>query len=214
MQTSKNCVIFLILGLLAGIAGTSIFVHNASFTPEQIAMRTLASGYNADIQARLNEARLLYDGKPDTLQQTDSIPDHIVAVTQTTLQHAKTDKPELVTRVDTLIARPAAARDCDTLQNVLPELTVNAGIQDSTCDTLITTLLLQLTNKDNIITTQQLEYASLQVSMEENASQQQVITVQLRNYQQQALRFKTRNKLLSAGIMLLTGLTTYGLLHH
>jgi hypothetical protein len=221
MQTTKNCVIYVILSLLAGIYGTIFFTHNAEFSPGQIAIRTAARDNAEAIKEQAAAAEALYKGKLDTLAKTNTALGRKVANTQSALTLAKAGNRELIGLVDTLTAHAAAATDtlvkladCDTLQTAVQELIAEGGRKDSIYDTLVGALQVQLTNRDATITTHQLEYASLQVSFEETLSQQALLSARLARYQQQVNQSRIKNKFLSAGVLVLTGVAAYGLLHH
>ena len=225
MQT-KNSFPYIVLGLLAGIFGTLFFQHILQFTPDRINARMAAHDKVENLEAKAKAIQDKYDSKLDTLQQTNTALSKKVSNTQSELVKAKQDKQVLLGLVDGLIARADSAglhsyadtvqrlADCDTLQTTVKELVAASRQTDSIYDDLTYTLGRQIANRDSVITTQQLEYAGLQVTFDESLLQQQLLSGQIGTYQKQAGQFKTKNRLLSAGVLVLTGIATYGLLKH
>ena len=141
--------------------------------------------------------------------------------TQSALQKAKQDNKILLELVDTLIAHAnnasdtaAKIADCDTLQSTVRELMIAGQQKDSLYEDLTTLLQRQVGNKDSTINVQQQQCNSLKLFFDKSLAQQDVLSGQNQHYQLQVKQVKVKNKLLSASVLILTGVATYGLLHH
>jgi hypothetical protein len=223
MQTRNNSLVVFAFGFIIGITLALAFKHCAEFTPEKIAQRTAMIDNAATIKANATAIQQQYESKIDTLQSNNTVLAEQVKNTLTELQKSKQDKAVLlglvdgwITRADSSGHRDTASRlaGCDTLQSTVKELTAASKVTDSLYENLTETLSGQVANRDSAITAQQLEYAGLQVNFEEGLLRQQLQEGQIGQYKRQAGKFRAKNKLLSAGILVLAGLTTYGLLHH
>jgi len=218
MQTRLNSVIFLVLGLIAGIGGTMFF--NGSNSPKKpVYAATLQSP--ADIKNTSVAVEAHFQNKVDSLVQTNIVLEHKVGNTKSELQKAKQDNKVLLELVDTLIAHAGQTTDtaaklvqCDSIDVAVQYLITSSNEKDSLYDNLAATLQAQVSNKDSTIGLQQEQYNCLKLSFDKSLLQQDVLSGQNLLYEKQLKKFRVKNKLLSAGLFILTGITTYSLLHH
>ena len=218
MQKQFNSIIFLLLGLIAGIGGSVFF--SADNTPALIcASKTQQSAAGIKIKSAAIETH--YQGKLDSLQQTNTALKSRITSTKSELQQTKQDNKILLELVDTLIAHAGNTKDtaekladCDTLQSAVTELMAVTYQKDSLYEDLATALQCALDNKDSTIEVQQQAYNSLKLFLDNSLAQQDMLASQNMLYQKQISRHKVKNKLLSAVVLILTGIATYGLLPH
>jgi hypothetical protein len=217
MQPKFNSIIFLVLGLIAGIAGTIFF--NTNNTAGQFNARSMASPADMKMESVVVETH--YQGKLDSLQQTNVVLSRKVTGTKSELQRAKLDNKVLLELVDTLLVHAGSTTDtaqkladCDTLQSAVRELITTNNQKDSLYEDLAVSLQYQVSNKDSVIGMQQQEYNALKLFFDKSLTQQEVLSGQNMLYEKQIKRHKIKSKLLSAGVFILTGIATYGLLHH
>jgi hypothetical protein len=144
-----------------------------------------------------------------------------VGNTKAELQKAKQDNKVLLELVDTLLAHSANATDtatklaqCDSLSETVQVLIVSSNARDSLYEDLTTTLQAQVNNKDSVIGTQQEQYNTLKLSFDKSLAQQDVLSIQNLSLEKQVKRHKIKNKLLSAGVFILSGIAAYQLLQH
>jgi hypothetical protein len=216
MQTKSNSIIFLVLGLIAGIAGTMFFSGSHD---QQFPAQALESPASIKVTSVAIEKH--FQSKLDSLLQTNVVLGKQVTNTKSELHKAKYDNKVLLELVDTMIVHAGSATDtlerladCDTLQWAVKDLIVAANHKDSLYEDLNTTLQYQVENKDSVIGVQQQEYSSIKLLFDKSLSQQEILSTQNLLYQKQIKRHKVKSKLLSAGAFILTGIATYGLLHH
>jgi len=104
--------------------------------------------------------------------------------------------------------------NCDSLAQTATEL-VQAGVEkDSLYDRLTGNLQQQITVKDSTITLQEHEFNYLKLSYDRNLAQQQLLIDNNLLLQKQVRHHRARSKLLTAGIIILSGAVTYMALQH
>lgn len=217
MQQKLNRIIFLVLGLIMGIGGTLFF--RGSKTQAPLPATVQQSPADLKNTSLLVEAR--FQEKIDTLMQTNSNLSRRAGNTKAELQKAKQDNKVLLELVDTLLAHAAQTTDtvaklaqCDSLSETVHDLITTSITKDSLYEDLTATLQAQVSNKDTVISTQREQYNTLRLSFDQSLAQQDLLTGQNMLLQKQAKKFKIKNKLLSAGVFILSGIAAYQLLHH
>ena len=217
MQLKLNLTIF-ILGLFAGIAG-SIFLNGKQSPQKPVYTATLSSP--ADIKNTSVVVEAHFQSKVDSLVQTNMDLAHKAGNTKSELQKAKQDNKVLLELVDTLIAHADHSSDtavklaaCDSINATVQGLIAASNETDSLYDNLTATLQAQVNNKDSTIGVQQEQYNCLKLSFDKSLEQQDILSGQTLLYEKQLKNFKVKNKLLSAGLFIVTGIATYSLLHH
>ena len=217
MQQKLNRIIFLVLGLVMGIGGTMFFGNQS--TPKPSYTATLQSPADLKNTSVLVEAH--FQGKVDSLTRNNNVLAGKVGNTKAELQKAKQDNKVLLELVDTLLAHSANTTDtatklaqCDSLSETVQDLIVSSNTRDSLYEDLTTTLQAQVNNKDSVIGTQQEQYGTLKLSFDKSLAQQDFLLGQNLMLDKQLKKFKIKNKLLSAGVFILSGIAAYQLLHH
>ncbi len=213
----KNSIISLVLGLILGIFGTNIFISHTAKQPVVVtALQSPADIKNASVAAEEH-----FQNKVDSLVQTNTQLKQKVGTTKSELQKAKTDNKVLLDLVDTLLAHEGSEKDtaakladCDSVSTAVHELIASSNARDSLCENLNNALQTQVSNRDSVIGTQNEQYNTLKLSFDKSLAQQDVLTMSSQLYEKQLRGFKVKNKLLSAGVFILTGIATYSLLHH
>lgn len=215
MQT-KNSIIFLVLGLIMGIGGTIFFGGNQ---PKSVTVTAIQSPADIKNNSVLVEAH--FQGKVDSLMQTNVALGQKVGSTKSELQKAKHDNKVLLELVDTLLAHTGSTTDtatklaqCDSLSETVQDLIVSSNVRDSLYEDLTGNLQAQVSNKDSVISTQNEQYTCLKLSFDKSLAQQDVLSVQNLSLEKQLKTHKIKNKLLSAGVFILSGIAAYSLLHH
>lgn len=217
MQQKLNKIAFLVLGLIMGIGGTMFFGNHKAAQPAYTA--TLQSP--ADIKNTSVMVEAHFQGKVDSLMQTNVALGQKVGNTKSELQKAKHDNKVLLELVDTLLAHAGNTTDtatklaqCDSLGETVQDLIVSSNARDSLYEELAISLEAQVNNKDSVISTQQEQYTCLKLSFDKSLAQQDVLSVQNLSLEKQLKTHKIKNKLLSAGVFILSGIAAYSLLHH
>jgi hypothetical protein len=103
---------------------------------------------------------------------------------------------------------------CDTLQTRVNELLETATIKDSLYENVTANLEVQLSNKDSTIAVRDDAYQALKISLDQSLLQQKIVIDQNKNFQQLIKRQKTKSKLVSAGLLVLSGVAANYLIHH
>jgi hypothetical protein len=217
MQQQLNRIIFLVLGLIMGIGGTMFF--GSDKTQKPIYATTLQSPADLKNNSVLVEAH--FQSKLDSLTQSNNTLVHRVGNTKSELQKAKQDNKVLLELVDTLIAHAnsttdtaAKLADCDSLSSTVQDLISSTNTRDSLYEDLTTALQAQVNNKDSVISTQVEQYNCIKLSFDKSLAQQDFLLGQNLMLDKQLKKFKIKNKLLSAGVFILSGIAAYQLLHH
>ena len=212
-----NRIIFLVLGMVMGIGGTLFFSGHSA--PTQTTATTLQSPADLKNTSVLVEAH--FQGKVDSLMQSNANLSRKVITSKTKLQKAKQDNKVLLELVDTLLVHAATETDtatklaqCDSLNATVQDLIVSTATKDSLYEDLAATLQAQVSNKDTVISTQQEQYNCLKLSFDKSLAQQDLLSGQNLLLTKQVKTHKIKNKLLSAGVFILSGIAAYQFLHH
>lgn len=175
----------------------------------------------ADIKNTSVMVEAHFQGKVDSLMQTNAALGQKVGSTKSELQKAKHDNKVLLELVDTLLAHAGSTTDtatklaqCDSLGETVQDLIASSNTRDSLYEELATSLEAQVNNKDSVISTQREQYTCLKLSFDKSLAQQDVLSVQNLSLEKQLKTHKIKNKLLSAGVFILSGIAAYSLLHH
>jgi hypothetical protein len=108
----------------------------------------------------------------------------------------------------------AKLTDCDSLESSLADLKVATAEKDSLCEDIQNQLEQQVNNKDSTLNVQRQEYNALMLSFDNSLAQQDEMLVQNKYLQKQLNRHIVKNKLLSGGLLALSGIVVFNLLHH
>ena len=217
MQQKINRIIFLVLGMIIGIGGTMFFSSHSATTPTVAsAIQSTADQKNTSV---LVEAH--FQNKVDSLMQSNSTLNRKVSSSKTELQKVKQDNKVLLELVDTLLVHAATATDtatklaqCDSLSATVADFIVSTNTKDSLYEDITATLQAQVNNKDTVISTQREQYNCLKLSFDKSLAQQDLLSGQNLLLGKQIKTHKIKNKLLSAGVVILSGIAAYQFLHH
>jgi hypothetical protein len=205
------------LGIIAGVSCTMFFGSNNAQKP--IYTTTFQSPADLKNSSVVIEAH--FQNKVDSLMQSNSTLVHKVGNTKSELQKAKQDNKVLLELVDTLIAHANSTTDtavkiaeCDSLSSTVQDLINSTNTRDSLYEDLTTALQAQVNNKDSVISTQVEQYNCIKLSFDKSLAQQDFLLGQNLMLDKQLKKFKIKNKLLSAGVFILSGIAAYQLLHH
>ena len=108
----------------------------------------------------------------------------------------------------------AKISDCDSLENSLEDLKASTAEKDSLFEDIQSQLEQQVNNKDSTLNVQREEYNALVLSFDNSLAQQDELSGQNKYLQKQLNRHIVKNKLLSGGLLVLSGIAVFSLLHH
>lgn len=213
--TKMNMLIFILIGFFAGIGTTLLFPRTADIAPwEKKVVKVSTQEKTAAQHEQQYQQQLTTLNKDNTnlQQQVQDTRKALNASRQKARRLAGQlavflDKPPLWNG-DTLVAPPVS----DTALAQVSDYIGASTTQDSLCDALNTALQQQVDNRDSSIALQEQRYRDLQFSFTQSMEQQQVLQDQSKFYQRQAKRNKVKNKLLSAGMLILAGVSGYALI--
>ena len=207
------------LGLMLGIGGNMFFGNRN--TPKPVYTAALQSP--ADLKNNSVAVEAHFQSKVDSLVQTNVALGQKVGNTKSELQKAKQDNKVLLELVDTLLAHAGSTTDTaaklvqyDSLSVTVQDLIVSTNVRDSLYEDLAGTLQAQVSNRDSVIGTQQEQYTCLKLSFDKSLVQQDMLSIQNLSMEKQLKKMKVKNKLLSAGLFVLTGIgaATIVAMHH
>jgi len=210
-------LLFLVVGLIAGFNCSSFF--KGDHKPKQV--QTAATESPDAIKSRSIAVETYYQGKMDSLAQTNTTLGRQVNNTKSELQKVKQDNKVLKELVDTLIVHAdhqtdtaGKLADCDSLQSTVIDLMVSSGQKDSLYESLTNSLQAEIANKDSSAGFQQQAYNALKLSFDHSLAQQDLLSAQSLQWEHQLKKMKAKNKLLSAGLFIVSGIATYSLIKH
>lgn len=173
-------------------------------------------------EKQVEKNKAVFQKKIDWLNQQDATLSLQLATTKTALEKVKKKSQLLQAQVYSLIdsrqlAVPdslAVGRVCEVLQTKVVELVQSGNEKDSLYEATAFNLEQQLKNKDTVIAVQEEKYQSLNSSFEAGLLQQKLLTGQNTQYRKQLKRQKFKQKLVSAGIVILSAVIAYGFINN
>lgn len=210
-------IICLAVGLLIGANSSNFFKHDQ---PQKPVAATEAQSPDA-IKSRSIEVEAHYQGQMDSLEHTNDALINQVTKAKSELREAKQDNKTLHDLVDTLIADAGKTTDtaqkliaCDSLQSTVVDLMASSSKKDSLYEQLTGTLQAQIAGKDSSLIVRQQAYNALKLSFDNSLAQQDLLSTQNHQFEKQLNQMKVKNKLLSTGLLIVSGIAVYGILKH
>lgn len=216
MNTIVKNVVLIIAGFIAGMWLSG----NFSVRPKAIVESKTNSGFLAPIEAQAAQlAQEMYAGEVQSLRSRNESLARQVNADKSALEQQRVNDRMLEEIVDTLIAHTMTStdtivklRDCDSLTVAAVQIMDSGHKKDSLCDNAIGTLERQVANKDSTISMQQRAYSTLRLSFENCIIHQDLAEGQFKLLERRNKGLAVKNKVLSAGVLLLTGVITYGII--
>lgn len=208
-------VLFLLIGLFIGYSMSLIFK-----TPAQQPVVAAQPAANP-LKATVAMSEVYYQDIVDSLQNSNAALSEKVNNTRAELKQAKAHGQFLSALVDTLMANYAATNDtiqkltdCDSLRELVQDVLATSALKDSLYDSILVAQHQELINKDQVILANELKYDGLKFSFDQSLSQQDMLLDQNLLLSKQLKHTRTKNKILSAVVVVLAGMTTAIALHH
>ena len=223
MNNPIKSIVLILLGLVAGIgigvgiAGTNLFRHaRNSSTPYGVKPESPVT-----IQATSEITEKYYRDKLDSLATVNDQLRKEISTTKSAIRLQRYNNDVLNQLVDTLISHTNAAtdtaiklQDCDSLTAAVTDMMIVTAQKDSLYDSLVTSLQAQVMVKDEGLQLQQQAYNALKLFFEQSIAQQDVLHSRNLLLERQNHRQVIRSRVLSTGIVLLTGIVTYNIIRH
>ena len=196
--------IYIVLGIIIGIAITTLFttgnpstqitaITKPSLLKEQTSKKVI------HFQQKVDSLGLLakdLDKKLTANKAALAIAKNKTLVLQTQLVAAK--EKEIVSNNET------EAINCPHEENVLTQFIEANNNKDSLYETIDSTRILQLQNKDASLVVKDSMYQALKLSFDESLAEQQVLYTQNKLLRRQVSRQKLKGKLVSAAVLIIS----------
>lgn len=209
-------VFCLIIGLITGLGYSLVITTHDS--PKPATPQIVQSP--ADIKNESLQMETYFHTQVDSLAATNASLAVKASDAKSELQKAKRNNKILLELVDTLIAHShtmdtaAKLANCDSMAVTMQDMIASSNERDSLYECLAHTLESQLDNRDSAISVQRNEYTCLKLSFDKTLLQQDMLLSQNLHLDKQVKRMKVKNKLLSAGMVIASGIAVYSLLNH
>jgi hypothetical protein len=118
----------------------------------------------------------------------------------------------LITESKTLTDTFSIVTNCDTLKEKVTLFMAEANIKDSLCTSEITDLKEVIQNQDSAMAVCQNSFSMLKQVTDNSLAFQEKLTDELNSINKKLKRERIKSKFLTAGVMILTGATTFFLL--
>lgn len=214
-------VLALITGIIIGITVTQLLRSDRCSNEILSPVKTVVATDN--IEQQLSTAKKEFDKETSALKASAAQLQKEAATSKVQLEKIKKKNLVLQTQVYDLLDQKGLVNTadtlqmlavCDTLQSRVNELLATATIKDSLYENVTVNLEVQLANKDSTITVKDDAYQALKISLDQSLLQQKMVVDQNKNFQQLIKRQKTKSKLVSAGLLVLSGVVANYLIHH
>jgi hypothetical protein len=213
----KNALLFFAFGLVFGIFLSVLW--GQMLIPENKPVVTLESPKQLKKEVASSEA--VYAKKADSLNRQNNELSFQLSNTKAALANAKTKTASLQKEIFNLLDRQftkqenkSASLDCDSLANAIPVLIAAHKEKDSLYNSEVAGLESQVKNRDSAVTLQQQQYLTLKESFTKSIEAQTALANNNKSLTKTLGQQRTKSKLLSATLFILSGAAATYLLHH
>ena len=213
-------IITLVLGIIIGISFTKLFTGNNKNKNENVPA-TVKIIKPSLLQKNTANVESYFEQKIDSLNTNNKLLNKKLGGSRAALEVAKNNNIVLQTQLYDLIDNKKELADTsiknnkdDVFQDKIIELINENNYKDSLYENIDSTVTAQVKNKDSTIVLMGDKYDSLKISFNESLLQQQLLYDQNKQFKQQFRRQKIKTKLLSAGLLILSGVAANYLIQH
>lgn len=211
-------LITLVVGIIIGFSFTKLFTGN---NKEQNLTATVKNLKPSVLQKTTAKVESYFEQKIDSLNSNNKLLNKKLTGSRTALQESKNKNLVLQTQIYDLIDNKNESTDSsiennntDVFQDKIIELINENNYKDSLYENIDSTVTAQVKNKDSTIVLMGDKYDSLKISFNESLLQQQLLYDQNKQFKQQFRRQKIKTKLLSAVLLILSGVAANYLIQH
>lgn len=215
----KNALLFFAFGLVFGIFLS--FLWGQMLIPEYKPVVTVESPKQLKKEVAFSEAA--YVKKADSLNRQNNQLVFQLANTKAALATANTKTARLQKEVFNLLDQRFTRQEngpshldasCDSLANTIPVLIAASEEKDSLYNSAVVNLESQVQNRDSVVTLQQQQYETLKESFTKSIEAQTILTNDNKALKKTVRQQRTKSKLLSAALFILSGAAATYLSHH
>jgi len=200
--------------ILATILITSLFTYYCFDTPPALDI-TMAQRQVKTIKQQEQSINKSYVTENQKLQKENDSLKTVIEVHKVALANADKKLVLLESKVSTVAdkiqAEPDTVKikisDCDSLSRETSALIQQEDAKDSLCQETISELTAQVVEKDTAVNDCQQNYQAIKLTLDNSLQQQQTLGDELKVLNKQVKRRAFQSKLLSLGVMILTGIT-------
>lgn len=175
----------------------------------------------AGIQRAAQEDAKRYTDKLDSLSNANVRLQKQAELVNSKLQEAKQKNTMLQHLVGDMITRTGETIDtierlavCDSIQVAVQEMIVTDIEEDSLYEVAIGTFKETIHYKDSTISVHEQMQASMQLSFDKCLSEHELLYSENERYRKQLNQQHAKNKILTAGLLLIAGFATYSFITH
>lgn len=211
----RTIIITILFGLLSAISTYLLFHSMEGFKGEikesKIAVKEMQGQVNSIENKYKNEIQYW-------MQKNNSLRQQIVK-TETALGESKQNENSLRGKIHFLISEGKNLKDtseiisnCDSLKEKVNQFISETNVRDSLCDNEISELKTVIQNKDSVFSVCEKSFSMLKQVADSSLAFQSKLTGELQLADKKIRRGNLKTKILSAGVMILSGVTTILLL--
>lgn len=211
----KTIIITFLFGLISALSTYLLFDSMEGFRKEikesKIATQEMKQQVSS-IEASYQEQIRYWIGKNMVLQNR-------IQQTDLELERSRMKEKSMQGKILSLISESNTMTDtfsivsnCDTLKERITEFIAETNIKDSLCNAEITDLKTVILNQDSAMVVCQSSFTMLKQVTDSSFALQTRLTDELNRANKQLRKERRKSKLLTAGIMILSGTTTFLLL--
>ncbi len=215
----KNALLFFALGLVFGIFLS--FLWGQMLIPEYKPVVTIETP--KQLKKEVASSETIYAKKADSLNRQNNQLAFQLSDTKAALVTANTKTASLQKQIFNLLDQRFTSQkngpshldaSCDSLANTIPVLIAASKEKDSLYSSEVADLESQVQNRDSVVTLQQQQYETLKASFTKSIEAQTILTSDNKALTKTVRQQRTKSKLLSATLFILSGAAATYLLHH
>lgn len=213
-------ILFFVLGVVTTISTSQLF--NSCNQPKTALATPTMQAEPLNHAARQQAAVMAtYDQRIAALQSQNTELQTQVADTKTALARSHRKSTALEAQLQQQVGAASSLTDttqrlmnCDSLAQTAAAFLQSAAQKDSLYDSLTSSLQRQVATLDSAVVVREQQHNYLQLNYDRNLAQQQLLLSDNLGLSKQVKRQRMKNKLLSAGLLILGSTATYMALHH
>ena len=212
----RTIIITFLFSLISSISTYLLFHSMEGFKIDIRESRTAVK----EMQTQINAIENKYKMEIQYWVQKNNALQEQIRKTETALSESKQKSNSLQGKIHVLISTSNALQDtseiisnCDSLKQQVSQFITEVNIKDSLCDNEISNLKDLIQNKDSAFAVCERGFLAFHGVLDFSLAQQTALADKLSLAEKKARRENLKAKFLSAGVFILSGITTTLLLH-